>query len=445
MQPNIVLITCHDLGQHLGCYGHSTVDSPALDRLASEGVLFQKNFCTAPQCSPSRAALHTGRHAHSAGMLGLAHRPFGWRLNDDELHMAHMFRAAGYETALLGVQHLTSTRDVASLGYEHYDSVNPVVPAPELAVKVAEFLQTRSADKPFYLEVGFFEPHRPYDWGGAEPDHSGGTEIPAYLEDSPAAREEFAELQGAIKQLDDAIAHIIDALEQGSLEENTWVIFAADHGLAMPRAKCTLYDPGIEAALIMRWPEGIKGGQNVDVMTSHVDVLPTLLEGLGLSIPDNLHGRSLWPLLQGDTYEPRDAIFAEKTYHTAYEPMRAIRTPTHKLIVNLEVDTLVNVPDDIREGRIYPTMINQTTGQRSEVELYDLEHDPLEMANIAAQPEVQELRSQLMVRLLGWMRATDDPLLSGMPASPYYRRTRELLEQAGRFTPPDSAHSQKGR
>ncbi len=128
-----MFITCHDLGQHLGCccYGRGTVHTPALNKLAAQGVLFENSFCTSPQCSPSRAALHTGRHAHSVGMLGLAHHPFGWRLNRDEQHMAQRLRAAGYETALCGVQHLTSTREVAELGYQVYDKADPVVPAQQ--------------------------------------------------------------------------------------------------------------------------------------------------------------------------------------------------------------------------------------------------------------------------------------------------------------------------
>lgn len=432
MPANVLLITCHDLGQHLGCYGYETVASPSVDQLAREGVIFDNNFCTAPQCSPSRAALHTGRHAHTVGMLGLAHSPFSWRLHDGEKHMAQLFREAGYETALFGVQHLTKTRHVSSLGYDHYQHEEPVVPAPQLASQVASFLRSPERKKrPFYLEIGFFEPHRPYDWGGASPDRSKGVETPAWIINTSAAEDEFAELQGMIQQLDQAVGRILDVLNAAELKDDTWIIFVTDHGLAMPRAKCTLYDPGIKAALIMRWPgSGLTGGQRVRELTSHVDILPTLLEGLEIARPGNLHGQSFWPLLRSASYQPREAIFAEKTYHTAYEPMRAIRTTTHKLIANLEIDTLVNVPDDVRDGRIYPAMVGETTGQRPPIELYDLLRDPLEKNNLAGQPEHEEVERQLTSRLVQWMRETDDPMLSGAVASPYYQRVIDRLQAA---------------
>ena len=429
-RPNILFMTCHDLGQHLSCYGRQTVHSPALDRLAGEGVLFEKSFCTAPQCSPSRAALHTGRHAHSNGMLGLAHRPFNWRLHDDEKHAAQWLREAGYETALWGVQHLTRTADVARLGYDHYDADDPVAPAPIIAAQAAAFLRDpRRQDRPFYLEVGFFEPHRPYDYGGAPPDDSHGVEVPPYLDDTPQARREFAALQGAIRRLDEGVGRILAALEETGLDAHTWVIFAADHGVAMPRAKCTLYDPGIATALLMRWPTGgVGGGTRHGTLISYVDVLPTLLEGLGLPVPANLHGRSFWPLLQGQPYRPNDRIFAEKTYHTAYEPMRGIRTAAHKLIVNLEVDTKVNVPDDIREGAIYPTMLPRLVGQRPCLELYDLVNDPGETINLAGKPEYRAVERDLKAQLIDWMRATDDPILDGAVASPYHAAALAALD-----------------
>lgn len=429
MQPNILFFTSHDLGKHLGCYGQPTVPSPVLDKLAGQGVLFENSFCTAPQCSPSRAALHTGRHSHTVGMLGLAHSPFNWRLHPQEKHLAQLLKESGYDTALWGVQHLTKTEDVADLGYMRFDTEEPMVPAPELAMKAEAFLREPGRkDRPFYMEVGFFEPHRPYDWGGAQPDHSLGTQVLPYIPDSPEARQEFAALQGAIRRMDEAIGQILQVLEETGLEENTWVIFTVDHGLAMPRAKCTLYNPGIETAFIMRWPaKGITGGNRLSQLISHVDVVPTLLQGIGMTVPDNIHGRSFWPLLQGQPYQANEYVFAEKTYHTAYEPMRGIRSPNYKLIANFEVDTKVSVPDDIRQGLIYPLLIDDLVGQRDPMELYDLSADPGETHNLAGCPDMKDVEEELKQELVTWMRKTNDPILSGPIASPYYDKTIKLL------------------
>lgn len=429
MPPNVLFITCHDLGRHLNCYGRHTVRSDALDALAEDGVLFENAFCTAPQCSPSRAALHTGRHAHTVGMMGLAHRPFGWRLRAGEHHLAGLLREAGFETILLGVQHLTRTPEVAALGYDHYEREEPVVPAPELAARAEAFLlDAGRRERPFYLEVGFFEPHRPYDWGGAQPDDSKGVGVPPYLADTPEAREEFRALQGAIRRLDEGVGRILAVLDKGGLAENTWLIFVTDHGIAMPWAKCTLYDPGIEVALIMRWPAaGVGGGKRYRELISHVDVAPTILEGLGLPIPAEMHGRSFWHLLQGLPYRPNSHVFAEKTFHTAYEPVRCIRTETHKLIVNFEIDTRLNVPDDVRTGPLYASLAAELVGQRDPIELYNLREDPLERTNLAGRFEVAEVERELRGQLLAWMQATHDPLLEGPVASPFYGMVLERL------------------
>jgi arylsulfatase A-like enzyme len=423
-----LFITSHDLGRHLGAYGWDSVPSPNLDRFAEEGVRFENSFCTAPQCSPSRAALHTGRHAHSVGVLGLAHSPFSWRLQPQYRHLARRLQESGYRTALVGAQHVTRNEALPELGFDQWSGL---APAPQVAQQAAQALAHFAAqEQPFYLEVGFFEPHRPYDWGGAVPYDAQGVALPSYIPDTPGARAEFAALQGAIARMDEAVGAILEALEQQGLAENTLVLFTTDHGLAMPRAKCTLYDPGIESALMLRLPSaGVRGGRVLQPMVSHVDVVPTILQALELPLPEDVDGRSFWPLLQGQPYEARDAIFAEKTYHTAYEPQRAVRTKTHKLIANFESGSRYDVPDDIRLSPIYPDVLPHVTGERPHIELYDLAEDPGEAHNVAGQAEVAEVEAALKRRLYHWMVGTNDPLLQPSLISPFYRAT--LRELAG--------------
>jgi N-sulfoglucosamine sulfohydrolase len=424
MLPNIVFITCHDLGKHLNCYGQETVTSPNLDALANCGIVMDEAYCTAPQCSPSRSALHTGRHAHTNGVMGLTHEPFNWRLYPTEKHIAHLLKEGGYTTALVGEQHLTPHPQ--DLGYEF---IQPNGPAPATAEKAYDYLRTaKQRGEPFYLEVGFVEPHRTYDYGGAKASYEKGVAVPPYLPNSKEARRDFADLQGAIAILDTAVGRVVQALRDFDLIENTWLIFTVDHGLAMPRAKGTLYDPGLEIALIMHWPaQGLTGGRRYNQLVSHVDVVPTILEGVGLPLPNNLQGHSYWPLLKGEAYNENEAIFGEKTYHTAYEPMRAIRTRTHKLIVNFEVGPLMDVPDDIRHSPIYPLMLDLITGQRPSIELYDLKADPLEINNLAGMPEQAGIEQDLKDRLLNWMEKTRDPLLDGPVPSPFYQKSRQSL------------------
>mgnify|MGYP006281298625 FL=1 len=324
-KPNILLVNCHDLGQHIGPYGVPTVHTPALDRLARSGVVFTNSFCTSPGCSPSRAALFTGRYPHSTGVMGLTHGNFFWRMNDDEEHLAQLLGAAGYRTALIGGMHEHTPGEERRLGYQHLPATG-YQPANKVADATLSFLQTqRSSETPFYLCVGLFEPHRPFDYGGAVPDRETGVTIPPYIpQDSPeacaAAEEEFAALQGAIRRVDHAIGRILDGLEQSGFGDNTVVVFTADHGLAMPRAKCSLYDPGIEVPLIIRAPSWhLEPGSRRAALVSNVDVVPTLLDALGIPIPKRIQGVSAMPCLRGVNRHVRDAVFAEKTDHRTYD------------------------------------------------------------------------------------------------------------------------------
>jgi N-sulfoglucosamine sulfohydrolase len=206
-------------------------------------------------------------------------------------------------------------------------------------------------------------------------------------------------------------------------------VFTTDHGAALPRAKCTLYDPGIAVALIWRWPAaGVGGGRVISEMISNVDVAPSLFAGLGLPAPAAAQGHSFWSLLVGNPYVPRTEVFAEKTFHTYYEPMRAVRTATHKLIWNFEVSTVVDVPVDIRASPIYPLMLEQFAAVRPLMELYDLTVDPWEQHNRADAPELAAVQDDLRQRLWHWMTATADPLLAGPIASPYAHAALRRLQ-----------------
>jgi N-sulfoglucosamine sulfohydrolase len=139
-----------------------------------------------------------------------------------------------------------------------------------------------------------------------------------------------------------------------------------------------------------------------------------------------LHGRSFWGLLTGTDYAPNTHIFAEKTFHTAYEPQRAVRTDRYKLIWNAEVD-IINVAADIQHSPIYPQMIDELTLERPPFELYDLHIDPVERQNLIGQAAYADVERDLRERLINWMQSTNDPLLNGPISSPYYNEAKRLL------------------
>src|SRR5947208_7286744 len=406
---DVVVMTTHDIGRHLHCYGIRGVSSPNLDRLAAGGVRFDKAFCTAPQCSPSRATLATGRYPHSNGVMGLAHHGFDWELDSSSPHAATVFCRAGFETHLFGGQHVTLHPE--RLGFEHmHGSGN----GETIAAAVEQLLAADAGERRLYLEVNFEDTHRPYPAVAAP---SADVEVPAYLPQGQEAATELSALNVTIAQMDSAAGRVMAALERSGRAESTLVLFTTDHGLAMPRAKCTLYDPGLEVALIVRWPDGgIGRGVSNSELVSNIDVLPTLLESCGITIPAGIQGRSLFE-------RGREAIFAEKTFHSYYDPMRCIRTHRHKFIRNFETAFAVEVPADIQVGAVFrANPARYSTDRPSMVELYDLETDPLEQRNLAGSESVRDVEADLSAALWDWMRQTSDPVLDGPVQSPRYRQ-----------------------
>ncbi len=427
-RPNIVFMISHDIGQHLGCYGVPTVHTPSMDRLAGEGVRFANHFCTAPSCSPSRASIFTGRYPHSNGVMGLCHADFAWDLHPDERHLAGILREAGYRTALVGIQH--ETRRPAEMGWQDRLPGGPCEKVAERAVGWIE--QAAGGDEPFYAQIGFFEPHRKFDFGGATPDDGKGIYVPPWLVDEPSAREEFAAYQGAIRKVDGAVGTILDAVDRLGIAESTITIYTTDHGIPFPRAKCSLYDPGLTTAFIVRWPErGWAGGKVCRELVSNVDNLPTLLEALGVPVPERVQGRSFAPLLDGGRYQKRGEVFGEMTYHDYFDPRRCIRTHRHKLIANFTTAPFFMNPSQTwRPLTITKEPEEPTYAYHPHIELYDLAEDPLELEDLADKPEHAEVRRDLTQRLLAWMEETEDPLLDGPPPSPHHRQTIAALRAA---------------
>lgn len=427
--PNIVVVICHDLGQHLECYGVSDVRSPNIDAFAASGIRFENSFCTAPQCSPSRGALWTGRYPHANGLVGLAHAGFANELNPDERHLAQILGDAGYETRLFGTQH--ESKDPARLGYQH---VHKGWLCGELATEFETFLSQRhETDTPLFAQIGFFEPHRPFPHDDVELLPQDQLTVPPYMPDIPEVREDLADLEASIASADQAFGRILQAIRTSAVADDTIILFTADHGIAFTHAKMTLYDPGIEVPLMLSAP-GIEGGRTFDEMISNVDVLPTLLDLIGLPKADNLHGRSFASLLRNQPYESNQAIFGEKTYHTYYDPMRAIRTDRWKLIANFEFAPWQEMSPDFdcnTKGYVETAKaLNPPYDQmyHPPLELYDLQADPCEQTNLAEVPEHCHARDELVCALRQWMQDTGDPLLDGPMAQGAYRERMQAFK-----------------
>jgi arylsulfatase A-like enzyme len=418
-RPNIVEIIWHDLGDWLGCYNRADVTSPSLDAFAEQGVVLENHFCVAPQCSASRATIMTGRYPQSHGVMGLVHR--GWRYNPGERDLPSLLGDADYQTALVGFQH--ERHDPSELAYHQswtqFANAVGKMPAEEAhadvnAARAVEYLQQRGqSGAPFFLSVGFTEVHRPF---GAQydPGVAHRLTVPGFLPDQTIVRKDMATFYHGIRRADAAVGRILRALRETGLEENTLAFFTTDHGPEIPRAKMTVYDPGIKVAMLVRFPGVFPAGARVQALTSHVDLLPTILQAANVPIPANVQGRSMFDLLAGKTRDHRDAIFAQMTWHGGeYDPMRCVRTPHFKYIRNY----LPGWPPQMGGPyvqRYGDEFINRHFARaRPAEELYDLQADVWEQTNLADDPAHQSLKRELSARLLGWEQSIDDPILRG--------------------------------
>lgn len=433
---NVLIVHWHDLGRYLGAYGHTDVHSPRLDRLAAEGILLTRAHATAPLCSPSRGSLFTGRYPQSNGLVGLAHH--GWEYRTDVRTLPAILSESGWYTALFGMQHETSypTR----LGFDEFDVSNSY--CEYVVEQVDGWLRrvpTQTSDSPFLLTAGFFETHRPYPHDRYEPADPAAVELPEYLPDTPDVRQDLADFYGSITVADAAVGVLLDTLAETGLDRSTWVIFMTDHGPALPRAKSTLYDAGTGIAMIVRPPTGSGvPAQVYDELFSGVDLVPTVLDLLGVQVPAEVDGLSHAADLvtPAATASPvRTEVYSTKTYHDSFDPIRAIRTKDFSYIENYASRPLLDLPWDIADSAPGMLVGPNSLGPRPDRELYDLRSDPGESDNLLVadtDAEMEEVARDLALRLYDWRQKTNDVIPSefaGTRISERYTNTYKTIKE----------------
>lgn len=414
----VIYLNCHDAGRLIQPYGHA-VRTPHLQRFAEEGVFFRQAHCVAPTCSASRAALLTGKYAHQVGMLGLAH--LGFSLNDYSQHLAHRLSVLGYSTALSGVQHVAPFSGYQKIiGYD-FDLNLPGERRRGLgyaeidrrhAMQAASFTEEQG-NSPFYLECGFFFPHRPFPELG-DPENRILRAPPFYLPDTPETRKDIQAYESAMQSTDEAFGIIFDSLKRSGLWEKAIIIVTTDHGPAFPWAKCNLNDQGTGVMLMMRIP-GQEKPLDSDALVTHLDIVPTILDVLGVEQDATLQGKSLAALLKDAGTQLHQEVFSEVNYHASYEPMRSIRSDRYRYVrrfdTGWERPVLPNIDDGPSKDALRQCGFQDYCVQ-SET-LYDMAFDPAERRNLIAHKDYAAVRADLAKRLDVWMHRTNDPLLAG--------------------------------
>lgn len=372
----------------------------------------------------------TGLTPHECGMLGLAHR--GFTLSDADRHLSVRLRDAGYRTCLVGFQHEVPQEELHRLGYQELVLEQLPFESPARAQAAADWI-ANDPREPFFLNVGLLETHRKGDaqvFADLEAGEDGRhhASLP-WLADGPESRKDMAALAKAVRNVDAAVGILLDSVERAGLLERTIFIYTTDHGVPFPRAKASLFDMGLGVALVAAGP-GWPIGQVEEGLVSHLDLYPTLLEAGGAPIPEPVRGQSLLARWRGEV-PPRESLFAEITYHAAYEPARAVRTTRWKYIRTYGVPERYrwpNIDDSPSKALLHRLEANRMP--REPEALYDLALDPMEMENLASNQTHAEVLTRMRAKLEAWMHETSDPLLLG-PVE---------LPPGGVATPPEAYH-----
>jgi N-sulfoglucosamine sulfohydrolase len=411
---NLLLITADDLGwKDLASYGNPNVRTPHLDRLRAGGVSFTNAFDVTSTCSSSRATWATGQYPHTHGVVGLVHRMPALSLPAGTPTLASLLRDAGFHTAIEGKWHCAFPDTPEGYGYREVRTTLLTQWIEDSAQSVE--LVARNAGRRFYLELNYMDPHR--DIRGEfvqHPDHPidpDALELPAYaqLPDVPGLREELAAYYSNIERMDVMIGDVVAALEAEGLLDDTLIAFISDNGMPFPGNKLNLFDRGTGTPLFFHWPAGL-APQVRDDLVSSVDLMPTLLDVVGVAIPSTVQGRSLL------SDETRDAVFAEMTMHedTAEFSMRAVRTDRYRYLRNYNDRP---VPMEGGDQRWVEDVLAMDlpgfrwTAPRVPEELYDLGVDPTEQVNLVDDPAFQDVLVELRARLDAHLTATADPCL----------------------------------
>ena len=476
---NILFIFADDWGRFAGHYAdidrrpspNEILDTPHMDRVAAEGVVFRNAFVNSPSCTPSRSALFSGRHFFNTGR-GAILRPAFWddtipaypqRLVDAGYHIGKSLKAwspgspvdapiggsrFAYEAAGKDANKFsTVVTDLVASGVSIDDAKSRLL--EEVRSNFRAFLDAKASGKPWHYFFGPINTHRPWIRGsgealwGIDPGRLEG-HLPAYLPDVSTVREDVADYLGEIQALDAYIGVLLAELEWRGELDSTLIIMSGDHGMpGIPSGKATLYDGGTLVALTARVP-GAKPGRVIDDVVSLADLAPTFVAIAGGEPLPGIYGRSLLPQLRSDPGGQidarRDHVIIGRERHVDFArdgflpyPQRALRTDRYLYIRNFAPERWpMGLPPgspgipafaDMDGGPTKawllanrdeaPGVYERAFARRPLEELYDVRADPDQLENLANDPEFAVIRGSLASQLLSELEAAGDPRVTG--------------------------------
>jgi uncharacterized sulfatase len=481
-RPNILFAISDDQSWlHTSTNGSKAVRTPAFDRVAAQGILFRNAFAAAPQCSPDRAAILTGRSIWQLEEAGThaSNFPAKFRTYPDIL------KEQGYRVGYTGKGwgpgnwkingRKTNPAGPAFNRHRTKKRPTPAISDIDYAANFEEFLDNGGADgdKPFCFWYGGKEPHRTYQKGsglkaGKKP---ADVAVPPFLPDTPEIRSDILDYMLEIEWFDEHLGRMLKSLEDRGLLDNTLVVVTSDNGMPFPRAKANLYEYGIHMPLAISWPKVIRTHRAVDDMIGFVDFAPTFLEVAGIAPPGQMSGKSFLDILrsseQGIVDDSRKFILAGRERHTHARPdnlgypSRVIRTRDYLYVWNVKPDrwpagdpTGSGEPEgyhdiDPSPSKTFMLANRETFGRlfalacdkRPEEELYDIAVDPGCLNNLAETAKFDKTKSALRKTLKDTLKRQGDPRMLGrgdiFESYPRYSAMRPFpgFKKRGQYNP----------
>jgi len=460
-RPNFILIIADDMAwDDCGANGHTSIRTPNLDRLAREGMRFERAFVTASSCSPSRASMITGRYPHNTGALEL-HQP----LPPEQVTFVEKLKAAGYWAAAAGKWHLGNAiktrfnlvREAGTSGFQFPAGADPDARTAARRAGAVQsgcdqwvpVLRDRPRDRPFFLWLAALDPHRDYQTGTIpQPHRPEDAVVPPYLPDVPEVRQDLALYYDEIARLDHYVGEVMAELERQGQSRNTLILFQSDNGRPFPRCKTTLYDSGVRTPWIVRWPGHIEPGSRCASLVSTIDIAPTVLTLAGINPGPSFQGEDFFRLFKEPKSKVRDLVFAERNWHDYAARGRAVRSERYKYIRNYDNELPLTPPADaVRspsframrrlrdEAKLTPPQRACFVHPRPAEELYDVEADPQELDNLAGDPKFDEVLRKMSGALEQWQRRTGDVVTGKLSPDEFDRETGEPLPNRVRPRP----------
>ena len=440
-KPNILWLIAEDMSPHFGCYGEKSIQTPHVDKLAADGLLFEHAFVTAPICSPSRSALITGMYQTS---IGAQHHRSGVgmkiELPSDVQLVPRLFQQAGYHTSNGGYFPATG-KGKTDYNFEFdagiYDGTD---------------WKTRKADQPFFAQIqllGGKTRDIPKELaaarkklGNATP--TGDLSLPPYYPRTPLILDDWAATLDAVRITDRQVGEIVERLRTEGILDQTIIFFITDHGVSHGRGKQFLYDEGTHIAFVVSGPGLPKGGRRHDLI-EHIDMAAMSLALAGIPLPKSMQARNV---LAPD-YQPREATYsARDRADETVDHIRSVRTERWKYIRNFLPQRPYLQPNDYKDHK--PCLIAlrsaEAAGELDDVqrllfaktrapeELYDLAADPWEVRNLAADPACASILLGLRSKLDRWMEQTND---QGRISETEARYDAEMAVYQGRNPKPE--------